>query len=318
MRKIIQITSVAVIVIAGIYIILSAYDNRKAIALNDALAKTYQDSVIEELPVQRNEFLKDEWLAINSINTTETTTAALAIVTETQETEKIPETTEPVTETSDENILVIQRSLEPFFAQNSDTAGWLQINNTKINNIVVQTTDNEFYLNHDFRKESSKPGTLFIDRRCVLNVREEEQSRNIIIYGHKQRNGTMFGTLHNYHNDIDFYKSNPTFSFSTLYENYTYKVLAMFTCRTTGNNVFDYHNYIDLPENGDRSFDEWISNVRKYSEIQTPVSASKDDYYLTLSTCSYEYPNSRFVVIARRVRENESPEVEVDKAIMSE
>lgn len=311
MKKIIQIVSVIVILCAVAYIAHSMYDEHNAIVLNDTLTETYQDSTTEEIPVQRNELLKDEWLTVISDGT--------SAITETEfEIHETSEDEEPATEMSNEKTLVIQRSLEPFFNQNGDTAGWLQINNTKINNIVVQTTDNKFYLDHNFNKEASQPGTLFIDHRCIINTYEDEQSHNVIIYGHKQKSGTMFGTLHNYHNDLDFYKSNPTFTFSTLYENYTYKVLAMFVCKTTGDNVFDYHNYIDLPENGNYSFDEWISNVRNYSEIQTPVSAKPDDYYLTLSTCSYEYPNARFVVIARRVRKNESPEVEVDKAFMSE
>ena len=288
------------------YIVYALYDEYEAIRLNDALTQTYTQLTSNKTTTLVSENVEpDVYYTVISDGTTANATQSVILE---------PMISEEIIATPEIELPTVSQSMQVFLEQNQDTAGWLTINNTKINNIVVQTTDNEFYLDHNFEKKLSQPGTLFVDYRCNLNDYSYDQSKNIIIYGHKQKSGTMFGTLHNYHNNLNFYKENPTFEFSNLYETYTYKVLAMFVCRTTGDNVFDYHNYINLPEQGDYCFYKWLLNVRDRSEIETPVSADINDYYLTLSTCSYEKPDCRFVVIARRVRPDESIEVDTGTA----
>ena len=293
------------------------YDEHKAIQLTESL-NALHDTSKDIGPYNPDEkLIEDEWMYTVSDEKSQNKPIS-------DETQK-PFVEMPVVTTfnakSESNIaqtkeqLEILPSMQPFYDENTDTVGWLTINNTRIDNIVVQTDNNDFYLDHNFRKERSQPGTLFVDFRCVINDYEENQSHNVIIYGHKQKSGSMFGTLHNYHNNFGFYKENPTFTFSTLYKTYTYKIIAMFSCSATGENVFDYHNYIDLPDDGDYSFNRWIKNVKALSEIAAPVSANPDDYYITLSTCAYDHPDGRFVVIARRVRENESANVDVNNAI---
>lgn len=317
-RKIILYACTVILIICGVYIAFDTYDEQKSIKLTESLNQTHDKTMDIGPYTDENELENDEWLNVISDGTVkepeETTVTKREPVVDTWDKNETTIDAKPVPEETEQQTLEILRSMEPLYAQNTDTVGWLEIPNTKINNVVVQTTDNDFYLNHNFNKEYSQPGTLFVDFRCIINDYEDYQTHNMIIYGHKQKSGSMFGTLHNYHNNIDFYKENPTFTFSTLYETYTYKIVAMFSCPTTGDNVFDYHNYIDLPEDGDYSFDRWIKNIRALSEVATPVSTKPDDYYLTLSTCSYDYVNGRFVVIARRVRDHESTNVEVQYA----
>ena len=134
----------------------------------------------------------------------------------------------------------------------------------------------------------------------------------------------MFGTLQKYKitkqntKKFDFYLQHPTFTFSNLYEEYTYKIIALFICevepeQTTDGNVFDYHNYIRFGSK-ERTYEEFISNVEERSEIITGVDVQEGDKFMTLSTCSNEFEPSRFVVIGRRVRDGESPEVDTSLA----
>ena len=184
-------------------------------------------------------------------------------------------------------------------------------NGTKIDNVVVQGEDNKYYLSHNFKKEKSQPGTLFVDYRCNLDT-----SNNVIIYGHKQVDKSMFGTLNRYHNNIEFYKQHPTFEFSDLYGTYYYKIIGYFVCKTNKSlfkydaEIFDYQNYINFDDN--HSYFDFIINTKAHSEVLTPVDIRDTDKFLTLSTCSYEYTGARFVIVARRVRPNETIKVYVD------
>ncbi len=237
------------------------------------------------------------------------------------------ETTSPETEVSVSETepppLVVLPQMQSFVDDNPDTAGWIKVDNTQIDNVVVQAEDNNYYLDKDFNGNKAQAGTIYIDYRCIANDYDKNQSDNIIIYGHNQKNGTMFGTLKDYKitqsrtENFDFYCENPTFTFSNLYEEYTYKIIAMFIIeveprQTRDGVIFDYHNYINFTPN--RSFDTWKSNILDRTAVNTGVDFNEDDQFITLSTCSNEFEPSRFVVIGRKVRDGESSRVDTSKA----
>ena len=243
------------------------------------------------------------------------------------------ETTPPVTEPVEEETtvttapppLVELDSMKTFIEKNPDTAGWIKIGGTYIDNVVVQTDNNDYYLDRDFYGQKAQPGTVFADYRCVVNDYNDKQTPNIILYGHNQRDGTMFGTLNYYKvkpssgsvKGFDFYVNHPTFEFSNLYEEYTYKIIAAFVIEvepkhTRDGIIFDYHNYIKFGKT--RTFDMFKENILERTTINTGVDFDKNDKYVTLSTCSNEFEPSRFVVIGRRVRDGESAEVDTSLA----
>ena len=76
--------------------------------------------------------------------------------------------------------------------------------------------------------------------------------------------------------------------------------------------IFDYHNYVNFV--GERNFDKFKENIMARTGINTGVDFDENDKYMTLSTCSNEFDQSRFVVIGRRVRDGESPEVDTSLA----
>ncbi len=238
-----------------------------------------------------------------------------------------PETeTEPVT--TPPPPLVLLDSMASIVEENSDTAGWLTIPNTNINYVVLQGADNDYYLDHNFYGKYAQAGSIYADFRCKVNYYNNEQSDNIVIYGHNQADGSMFGTLKKYKithqntRNFQFYLDNPTFTFSNLYEEYTYKIIAMFIIealpeQTRDGNLFDYHNYVRFKE-PTRSFDTYKENVLAHTAVDTGVDFEYGDKFITLSTCSNEFDESRFVVIGRRVREGEDPYVDTSLAVLNE
>ena len=76
--------------------------------------------------------------------------------------------------------------------QNSDTVAWIGLESLNIEYPIVQTKDNEYYLEHSFDKSENTAGWIFADYRNKLDGKD----KNIVIYGHNRKDGSMFGDLH--------------------------------------------------------------------------------------------------------------------------
>ena len=110
--------------------------------------------------------------------------------------------------------------------ENPDIIGWLEIENTNINYPVLQGTDNEYYMTHNYKKEKSKKGSIFLTKDYDWSI----PSTNLLIYGHNLRNGTMFEELLKYENE-EFYKEHPSIRFTTAKEDAEYAIIAVFKSR---------------------------------------------------------------------------------------
>lgn len=198
-----------------------------------------------------------------------------------------------------------------FYSSNNDMAGWIKINNTNLDVQVVQGNNNEYYQNKDFYGNDNKSGCPYIDYKNET----VELDDNTIIYGQNSNNNLMFSVLEQY-KTIEGYKNSPIIEFSTLYKSYTFKVFAVFiaTDSPVSDNGFSY-TVTDFMS--DNKFGEFINEVKSRSLINTDVSVQTDDKILTLVTPTREFDNARLVVMGRMVRENESPDVNVDGATLN-
>lgn len=204
---------------------------------------------------------------------------------------KIDET--QITETKTERML----QLEELKKQNNDIVGWLEIPNTKINYPVLQTTDNEYYMTHTYKKEYSKDGSIFLDKDYNWDV----PSSNLLIYGHNNKNGNMFQDLLKYEDEI-YYKEHPTIKFTTVNEDCTYEIIAVFKSRVyykSEKNVFRYYYFINA-EN-EEEYNNYVEESKKASLYDTGKTAEYGKQLLTLSTCEYSQEDGRFVIVARKI-----------------
>ena len=170
---------------------------------------------------------------------------------------------------------LINVNFKDLIKQNSDTVGWIQVNGTNINYPFVQTSDNDFYLNHSFNKSKNSGGWLFMDYRNSKN----DFDRNTIIYGHNMKNKTMFGSLKNiltssWIKDTDNY----IVKLSTEYENTLWQVFSIYNIPTT-------NDYLDISFNSEDDFLKFGNMLLSRSEYNFNTSINKGDKILTLSTC---------------------------------
>lgn len=213
------------------------------------------------------------------------------------------------TQTNDDTEL---SAIELLLKENSDFKGWITVPNTKIDNPIYQTDNNDFYLTHNQQKQKSAYGALFFD--CKNVITESETDKNLVIYGHHMKNGSMFANLTKY-KQLSFYKQNPTIEFSTLYKKGTYKIYAAFVLNASKADDNDYiYNISRKSFIDDDDFDSWVNEARQRSLINTGVDVKNGDNIITLVTCTYDFDNARFVVMAREIREGEDPNEDTSKA----
>ena len=67
--------------------------------------------------------------------------------------------------------------------------------------------------------------------------------------------------------------------------------------------VFKYYQFIDA--NGEQEFHSYMEEMAALSLYDTGVSAEYGDQLLTLSTCDYQETDGRFVVVAKKIVEEE-------------
>lgn len=202
--------------------------------------------------------------------------------------------------------LQILPAAQELLAINPNTVGYVNIPGC-VDEPVVQGVDNDYYLTHNFYDNQRQCGTCFADHRSSLDP--YDRSDVVTLYAHNQKDGTMFGNLDYYRWDPAYWLKNPFIYFNTNYTQDTYVIISSFVINTlpehdNGREVFDYQNYINFNES--RSYDTFMSEITKRSQIITGIDCSEDDAYLILSTCSTEWDDSRHIIVARMLREGET------------
>lgn len=209
----------------------------------------------------------------------------------TQTPETLPE--ETVTEAPTEPPILPE--YQALREMNPDMIGWITIEGTNIDYPVMQTpADPHFYLTHDFYGEESSKGCIYARAGCDVS----QPSDNVTIFGHRMRDGSMFGNL-KYYTDKSFWEAHPTVQFNTLTEYHSYRIFAVFATSANSGEGFAYHTFVDAED--EEAFQEFIDTVLGLSMYDTGIVPEYGDKILCLSTCEYTNDNGRLVVVAVRI-----------------
>jgi len=209
------------------------------------------------------------------------------------------------------DILPAFRSL---YEQNKDTVGWIKIDGTPIDYVVVQTDNNNDYLRTAYDGSYNRNGTIFLDYQSQFNPK----GKNIVIYGHNMKTQAMFSTLDEY-KTVEYYQEHPIVEFDTLYEKSKYKIFAVVLMdaspdETGSGDEFKLYSQFS----NDDSFMNYIDAIRAHSLLDIDVDVQKDDLIISLVTCSYDIEDGRYAIFARQIRDDESEEVDTSTAKLNE
>ena len=183
---------------------------------------------------------------------------------------------------------------DALYNQNPDLVGWIYIPGTDRSYPVMQTPkDEEYYLRRNFYKKKSNAGTPFLDKDSDL----EDPNSRIMVYGHNLKSGGMFYPLTKYTKQ-SYWKKHPTFTFDTLYESRTYRIVAVVQLDLAEIGHFGYYAYDHFSSAA--SYNGFIQQAKEVALYDTGVTPTYGQQMMILSTCSYHVSGDggRLVIIA--------------------
>ena len=200
-----------------------------------------------------------------------------------------------VTEADTELETEVQDSCPIDFAslweRNQDIVGWIRIPDTQVDYPILQSAedmDDDYYLDTTVDYASGYPGAIYMQQWNSSQF----DDRNTILYGHNMKDGTMFGSLHNYENE-GFLQLSPYIYVDTPSKECVYQIFAC--VKYSDAYLPDLYDFTS----GDRtmSFVESLyMNGDATDVVDKNVSVDSTDHILTLSTCTQD-SDCRYLVV---------------------
>ena len=187
---------------------------------------------------------------------------------------------------------LINVNFDELLKKNSDTIGWINVNNTNINYPFVQTSDNDYYLSHSYDKSSNDAGWVFLDFRNNPKL----QDKNNIIYAHSRLDKTMFGSLSkvlksNWYTN----KENHIIRISTPDEDSLWQIFSVYVIK-------EETYYITTSFQNDEDYQKFLNTIKNRSKYDFNTTLDTNDKVLTLSTCYSD--TKRTVVHAKLIKKS--------------
>lgn len=178
--------------------------------------------------------------------------------------------------------------LEALQAVNSEVTGWIEIPNTAVSYPILKAQNNDYYLNHTWKKDVSSVGAIFMDKQNNPDFSDF----HTLIYGHNMKNGSMFGCLRSYRSS-DYWKAHPAVYVADQNGVHQYDIFAAYEV-----GVREIIYRLDVEESGLQ--EQFLDFAARHSVINTGIAPQKDDHILTLSTCTGRGHAARWIIQAVR------------------
>jgi len=174
---------------------------------------------------------------------------------------------------------------------NEDVYGWIYIENTNVNYPLVQSDDNDYYLNHAFNGEYNPLGAIFVDFRNSESILD---NFNTVMYGHNVvSNGTMFHEVTKF-SEKDFFETNKIYIF-TFDGAYVYEPFAYFKAK-------ENYQYFRTSFPSTDEFVAFCEEMLGNSAHGNEETFHPNDRILTLSTCTNVVQSERYALQAKLVQ----------------
>lgn len=210
------------------------------------------------------------------------------------------------TESDTETVLydwIPEVDFETLWNTNTDICAWISVPGAGVDYPVLRNASatnphDAYYLQHTVERASGLPGAIYIEPCNAADFTDPVT----VIYGHHMKNGTMFGSLHEFQNDA-FFEENTDACIVTPERTYVYRIFAEVVYddrHITGTYDFsseeDYQEFLDsLEENRDMRDiireDVAVTPEERIIVLSTCVKGEDDRRLLIGAVLTYEYEN---------------------------
>lgn len=160
---------------------------------------------------------------------------------------------------------------------------------------VAQTSNNEYYLNHNYYKEYDKYGAIYADYRVDL-----DNSKKILIFGHSStKRDVPFNELENYEIQ-DYYNEHKYITLETKTNSYRYEIFSVYV------ETSDF-TYMNMNFDSEENWYKHLLKLQNKSMYSKDIEIDADDEILILQTCSnnskyQKYSKKYLLIVSRRVK----------------
>ena len=169
--------------------------------------------------------------------------------------------------------------------------GWIKLEGTPLNYPMMQTTDNDFFLNHLPDGTRHRSGSIFIDYRNSPDFTD----RNTIVYGHMSRTDDMFGALRHFRGQ-QYYDENYIMYIHLPGGDYQLLIFTVYLVDSA-----DYRQIPVINFRDDEHFMQNLQHIKSLSMVRNNIEVTVDDRLVTLATCQYDFANARLILVGKLV-----------------
>lgn len=173
--------------------------------------------------------------------------------------------------------------------ENKDIYGWIYIPGTQVDYPLLQhPTDDSYYLVHNLDGSEGYPGCIYSESKN----KKDFTDKNTILYGHNMKDGSMFGSLHNFEEAAFFEEHRYAFLY-TKEQTFVYDLFAAYE-------FSDDHLLYVYDFSTDTGYQEYLDMVFGIRDMgahfREGAKVTAEDKILTLSTCISTKPENRYLV----------------------
>ena len=200
---------------------------------------------------------------------------------------------------SDEEKSYLKNKFDGLTATNPDTIAYVYAPGTKLDEPVVQTTDNSTYLNKTF-DGGNVPylGTVFMD----TDNKKDFSDRLTWLFGHargsKVADNRMFNDV-NFYDNQEFFDQHKYVVVETPERKFYYEAMGLVI-------VPEETAFYRTSFDGDKDFTDQLSSIYEASRTKNKdIKVKASDKYLVLSTCREEDETIRSNLYLRQIPDSE-------------
>ena len=185
-----------------------------------------------------------------------------------------------------QRLVELSKKVSEHKAQYPDVVGYVNVPTLGIAYPVVQTDNNDYYLNHLINGEESTSGSIFLDYRIS---KDPTKTKNTVLYGHNMNDGSMFHKVEEFFMDKNLF-DNAVVEYVTEDGVFIYKPFVLYRCDA-------FYPFFRFEFQSDESYLDFCDMIAEKGFYTSDVEYDENSSLISFATCvnSLTTQNARYI-----------------------